>query len=369
MELVELLGAAYRGDRNSVSFPTDHPNNANMDPSILSKSDVILAVEVPDLVSSFGLRNYTGGYGLGEGTTLIDLSAAELDYKSWSSISALAQPSSLRLWCDPVECLEALLASLKASLAAEGTSGRGKRIKRLHRDLSEKRSIKTREYALREKDRPISQVRLVSELWNAVKDTKWILGLRNTRTWPEGIWKFSGAGEFLGHSGGGGVGHGPGAMVGCALAALEQGKLGVGIIGNGDFLMASAALWTAIHYRIPMLLVINDNGSFYNDEPHQERVAIDRARPAANSWIGMRIGDPDIDLASLAKSYGCWSIGPIDDLEELGGVFAEAVSRGERIHLRSPRAYFEVVGQPVEPLRIKLHCGYVEYKVLLRFGR
>jgi acetolactate synthase-1/2/3 large subunit len=32
------------------------------------------------------------------------------------------------------------------------------------------------------------------------------------------------------------------------------GKLAVAIIGDGDFLMGPAALWTAAHYQLPLLL-------------------------------------------------------------------------------------------------------------------
>src|ERR1035438_4791296 len=47
-------------------------------------------------------------------------------------------------------------------------------------------------------------------------------------------------------------------------------------------LMGVTALWTAAHYRIPMLMVVANNRSFYNDEVHQERVARIRKRPIEN---------------------------------------------------------------------------------------
>ena len=73
------------------------------------------------------------------------------------------------------------------------------------------------------------------------------------------------------------------------------------------------ALWTAAHYRIPLLIVVANNRSFYNDEVHQERVARMRNRPVENKWIGQRISDPDIDLAALARAQGAHGFGPIDD--------------------------------------------------------
>ena len=82
--------------------------------------------------------------------------------------------------------------------------------------------------------------------------------------------------DYVGSEGGGGVGGGPGISVGAALALKGSGRLPVAICGDGDFLMGVTAVWTAVHYRIPLLFVLANNRSFYNDELHQERMA--RAR-------------------------------------------------------------------------------------------
>ena len=204
-------------------------------------------------------------------------------------------------------------------------------------------ALRARQWAAVEErwdDRPISPARLVAETWRAVREVDSLLCLRNTRSWPEGVWQFAGAGGYLGHSGGGGVGYGPGALVGGALAARDRGQLGVGIIGDGDLLMAAGALWTAVHYEVPALVVVNDNSSFYNDEPHQAEVARHRGRPPENSWIGMRMTDPAIDLAGLARSYGCWAAGPVSDPAELGDALDEGVARARAgavavVHVRT----------------------------------
>ena len=69
-------------------------------------------------------------------------------------------------------------------------------------------------------------------------------------------------------------------------------------------MMGATAVWTAAHYRIPMLVVVCNNRSFFNDELHQERVARIRNRPVENRWIGQRISEPDIDCAAVAKAQG-----------------------------------------------------------------
>src|SRR3977135_3199074 len=110
---------------------------------------------------------------------------------------------------------------------------------------------------------------------------------------------------------------GPGMTGGAALALQDSGRLVAAILGDGDFLMGVTALWTAAHYRIPCLLIVANNCSFYNDELHQERVARERGRPVENKWIGQRIDEPDIDLASMAGAPGAFGIGPVTDLAEL----------------------------------------------------
>ena len=68
--------------------------------------------------------------------------------------------------------------------------------------------------------------------------------------------------------------------------------------------MGVTAVWTAVHYKIPLLFVIANNRSFYNDELHQERMARMRARPVENKWIGQRMADPEIDLAAMGRAQG-----------------------------------------------------------------
>src|SRR5207244_1215170 len=101
--------------------------------------------------------------------------------------------------------------------------------------------------------------------------------------WAPGIWNFERADQYLGEGGGGGVGYGPGGAVGAALGLKGSGKVPIAMLGDGDFLMSSSALWTAAHYELLLLIVIYDNRSFYNDELHQKTVADMRGRPRQNA--------------------------------------------------------------------------------------
>jgi thiamine pyrophosphate-dependent acetolactate synthase large subunit-like protein len=149
-------------------------------------------------------------------------------------------------------------------------------------------------------------------------------------SWNGAWWPFRHPLDYLGSDGGGGVGGGPGISVGAALALKGSGRLPVSICGDGDFLMGVTALWTAAHYRIPLLLVVANNRSYYNDEVHQERVARARNRPVENKWIGQRMTDPEIDLAAMAHAQGAVGIGPVAMHEALGPAFAEAIAAVEK---------------------------------------
>ena len=133
--------------------------------------------------------------------------------------------------------------------------------------------------------------------------------------------------DYLGQDGGAGVGSGPGMAVGAALALQGTDRLAVAVLGDGDYLMGSSALWTAAHYRLPLLVIVANNRSFFNDEVHQERVARTRGRPVENRWVGQRIRDPDPDLASLATSLGLLGHGPVSDPAELELVLGAAVAQ------------------------------------------
>jgi acetolactate synthase-1/2/3 large subunit len=323
--LVELLGASYRDDRNTVVMPTEHPQNLTGDPEALRDADVVVAVDVVDLAGLLepGLR----GAAEGAPTTpaapaVIDISHGDLGLRSWSNALAAPVPRTVALLGDPLLGVRQLTQAVQPLLDPDVTARRRTDVTA---HAAEVRARQESEVKARWGDLPVSPARMVTELWEAVRDVPHLLCLRNTRTWPEGVWRFAGAGSYLGHSGGGGVGYGPGALVGGALAARDAGRLGVGIIGDGDLVMAAGALWTAAHYRVPMLVVVNDNGSFYNDEQHQAQVARRRRRPVENSWIGMRIDDPAVDLAGLARSYGAHAWGPVEDPEALAGVLREAL--------------------------------------------
>ncbi len=90
--------------------------------------------------------------------------------------------------------------------------------------------------------------------------------------------------------------------------------------------MGNSALWTAAHHRLPLLVVVANNRSYFNDEVHQERVARMRDRPVQNRSVGQHIRNPAPDLAAMARSMGLQGYGPVATAVELKESLAKAVA-------------------------------------------
>jgi hypothetical protein len=76
---------------------------------------------------------------------------------------------------------------------------------------------------------------------------------------------------------------------------------------------------------VPVLILVANNESFFNDELHQERMARLRNRPVENRWIGMRMSDPAMDLAALARAQGAKGYGPARTVDALSSALRQAI--------------------------------------------
>jgi thiamine pyrophosphate-dependent acetolactate synthase large subunit-like protein len=278
----------------AAAFPTDHrlhaaPPANRYGPETLkmiADADVILSLDWLDLAgllkSAYGPKPVTA--------RIIQVSCDQHSHRGWSMDHQGLPPVDVYLMCEPEAAVPMLLEVSKARAASVP-------------------------------DKPVTKAPAVSGDAVSMSGVAHAL-LAATRSadvcythlpigWSGAYSHFNHPLDYLGAEGGAGVGSGPGITVGAALALKGSGRLPIGVLGDGDFLMANTAVWTAAHYQIPCLIVVCNNRSFFNDELHQERVAKERSRPVENRWIGMRIGDPDIDLAGLARAQGAVGIGPV----------------------------------------------------------
>jgi thiamine pyrophosphate-dependent acetolactate synthase large subunit-like protein len=171
---------------------------------------------------------------------------------------------------------------------------------------------------------PISSARLYGELNARLRGKSWALVHAHGRRWRE-VLEVTEAAHGLGGGRGAGVGYGLPASIGAAIGYKGSGRLCVSVLGDGDFLMTSNALWTAARYSIPLLILVFNNRSYYNDEEHQERIALRRERPVENKGIGVQIKDPAPDLAALARALSVAGFGPVLEPDQLGPTLDQAI--------------------------------------------
>lgn len=309
VELAEGINAKVITDlKVGASFPTDHQLHLGA-PSVLTpdaeglaalaKADVILSLDWVDLAGTLKAAKAPAA-----SAKVISVTVDYQIHNGWSMDHQGLAPVDVMLACDPDAAILPLL-----------------------RAIGETPSTVAARMAPEEKPLPPGPL-TVEHLARALRDTVGDKPFSLTHlplSWNGAWWPFGHPLDFLGSDGGGGLGAGPGVTVGAALALKGSGRIAIGICGDGDFLMGATALWTAAHYRIPLLIVVANNRSFYNDEVHQERVARMRNRPVENKWIGQRISDPDIDLGGLARAQGAAGFGPVEDVSKLGPAFAEAL--------------------------------------------
>ena len=285
--------------KQGAAFPTDHPLHAGAPGMFLDaaaaqairEADVIVSLDWNDLAGT--LKQACGAAPLG--AKVINVSCDMHVHRGWSMDYQALPPADVLLLTEPDVAVPLLLEACSTGKTAP-------------RPVERAASFPA--------PTEVSLLAVAQALNEAAKGIDLCIA-KLPLGWNGAYRHFRHPLDYLGQDGGGGVGAGPGLTIGAALALQGSGRIAVGIVGDGDFLMANTAVWTAAHYRLPALFIVCNNRSFYNDEVHQERVARERSRPVENKWIGQKIIDPDIDIAAIARAQGAEGIGPLTRVGEL----------------------------------------------------
>jgi acetolactate synthase I/II/III large subunit len=323
-ELASLMSIPVLDGESEVSMASSHPMNlTGASRRLLPDADVVLGLENVDFAGATSVppvkpaRNASSM--LKQGVVTANISTDELIQRAWTTDYQRLPAVDLPMLADPEAALPQLLAACRRLIESGKVDqarlkARAERLGAIREEMWAGWRKQTEEAW---NSRPISIRRMMGEVYDAVKNEDWVLALGRSYRLAPGIWQFDQPRQYCGEGGGGGLGYGPGGAVGVALAHKDTGKLPIAMIGDGDFLMAPQALWTAVHYKLPLLCFIRNNHSYYNDEEHQQLIAQVRNRPEENAWIGMRMDDPNPDFATLARSFGCWAEGPVTDPDQL----------------------------------------------------
>lgn len=325
IRFAEALGAVVITDMKVAgAFPSAHPLCGSPPTMFLSENtaalfrqaDVVMSLDSVDLNGM--LKSAWGKDAIS--STIINVSLDQTLHNGWSMDYQGLAPADLYIASDPDRAVEAMLARMGDAQARSDTwPGR-----------------KPPEIAERAPGKPdeIVTVPLLARAVKQVLDGRKTTLIRHPLSWAGHLWDIEHPLDFLGTDGGGGIGSGPGTTVGAALALRDTDRLPLAILGDGDFLMGVTAIWTAVHYKVPLLILVANNRSYYNDEVHQERVAQIRSRPVENKWIGQHMTGPDVDLAMMARGQGATGFGPVNSLGELDDILPQALAaydRGETV--------------------------------------
>lgn len=330
VELAELMALPVIDLGSRFNFPNTHPLDATeAEAELLPQADLVLGLDVSDLQDAVSTLDRTTRQArslLSPQVRIINMSLKDLNVRSWAQEHGRLHPIDLPITADTALAIPALTARCRqahtrdAALRARGAQ-RCQQIERLHRSLRDS----WRETADRARaQHPISLPRLAMDLWDVVQNEDWVLVNRTLRDWARRLWVWRGPMPYIGAHRGGGVGFGISHSMGAALA-LGDSRLCIDIQPDGDLLYTPSALWTLAHHRIPLLIVMFNNRSYYNDEDHQILMAKARGRPVERSGIGLRMEDPPVDFGGMARSFGIYGEGPIEDPDTLRPALERAV--------------------------------------------
>jgi acetolactate synthase I/II/III large subunit len=343
--LSELLGIPVIEQGASFNLSNLHPLNVSgASAEVLKEADLVLTVGVKDIDAALtrpepeagivpaGLPRVPAGFSrrhqsiIREGTKLVRVGLQEYGIKSWTSSHGRLVPADIAILGSGALVLRELARLCRSAMDGDlqrQVAERTVRAREIHTAVITRaqQDLKERWWS----QKPIATARLSAEIWETIRDQDWVLAHGSLSGWERRLWEVTDGARFV--AGGGGTGTGMGVAMGVALAFRGTGKVCISIQNDGDLLYTPGSLWTAAHHRIPMLMVMFNNRSYYQDVGHQLAITKMRQRALDNVGVGVSLEGPATDFAMLAKSFGIYGEGPILDPEAV----RPALARGLKV--------------------------------------
>jgi acetolactate synthase-1/2/3 large subunit len=338
VQLAETLQAAVCDSSNRLNFPWRHPlNQSRRQRAVLGEADVVLALEPGD---PFTLFNQVP-----RGARKITISSVELAPKgNYQDLQRFASGVDLAIAADAEATLPSLIEEIRRQITPARKSAidaRGQRVAAAHK-AAQLDGIRDARHGWDAS--PVSVPRLIAELGEQIAKDDWAIvsGHQFTGDWQRRLLNHDKPYRYNGDCGGFGIGYDTPASVGGALAHRKNGRLSVAIVGDGDLNFSPGVLWTAAHHKIPLLFIVHNNRAYHAEVMIIQRMCGVRGRGNENAHIGNVISNPDPNYAALAKAYGMYSEGPVDNPKDLVGAYQRALAK---VRAGEP-ALIDVVSQP-----------------------
>jgi acetolactate synthase I/II/III large subunit len=338
VELAELLQAPVRDPAfvQRMNFPSRHSLRGGE----VSRADLVLGLEVPDFYQQVNAVTPNNRIGMATrritkaGAKIATISSHELLTNSNYQDFGRYNEVDLAMTADAEATLPSLIEGCRRLMTPDRRRLFEQRGARLAEAAKDARDLNVEQAAHGWDASPITTARLSAELWNVIKDEDWSLvsDAYFVNNWPLKLWDFTKHYQYIGWSGAYGIGYGAPAAVGAALANRKHGRISVNIQCDGDLNYAPGVLWTAAHHKIPLLTVMHNNRAYHMERMYITTMAARATRDVSRANIGCELAEPFIDHVALAKAYGVFGIGPIENPNDLGPAIKralEVVKRGE----------------------------------------
>jgi benzoylformate decarboxylase len=324
VSLAEALGAPVMAESGTthgrLPFPCTHPLSAPGMP--------IYAAEIHQRLSEFDVLFVVGtdlfrlyvfqepARAVPEKTRVI-----HLDQDPWQL--GKNYPTEVCLAGNPKTGLAELASLLRSTMSGperELANRRGAERGQAHGKIREQIQAKA---AAEWSQRPLTPTTIMSALARSLPKNVAVVeeAVTTTGTLLERLGAIHDPTGYFGHRGWA-LGWGLGCAAGVKLAWPERPVLAV--LGEGASMYGIQGLWTAAAYRIPVTFVICNNAQYQILKIGAQGMGLPRANEGR--FEGMDIARPEVDLVSLARSFGV-EAHRVSDPDELSARVRESFSR------------------------------------------
>lgn len=324
VKLAETVAAPVIDIGARLNFPSHHDLNASLvSEKVLKEADLVVCLDARDwekvTTTLDSLTRKTTSL-VPKSAKWVEIGFADLEISSWSTDYQRRLEAHIRILADTATAIPQLTKLCRRR--GTGNAARRARIARLQAAARQEWARKARENW---NAAPMTTARLAAEIWEVIKDEDWVLTAGNLSGWTNRLWNFDRPYRYPGNALG--TATQIGISLGVALAHRKARRLVVDIQPDGDLMFEPGALWVAAKYEIPLLVVMYNNRSYYNDWEHQIRMAKLRGTPLERAHMGMDLTKPEVDFAGLARSMGWHAEGPIEDPNHVGAALRRAIKQ------------------------------------------
>ena len=296
--LAEAIGAPVYVEfiPNTASFPASHPLYRG---SITrSQAGVREVLDKHDLVFSVGGDLFTWSLPSNIDPWPAGLPLIHLDTDPWQI--GKNYPAKVAILGDPKATLPDITAAIGGRMTASAKSAAAARLKSTIDIIKKDReAFRAKARALAGKT-PVQPLALLEAIGAMLpKDAVVIEEILSSAPGARSLINSNDEQSFYGLRGGG-IGWGLPAAIGAKLALPDRPV--VALVGDGSAMYTIQGLWTAAHYRLPVVWVIFNNTSYRILK--QRLVMLRGLAEQADTFVGMELNDPAIDFVGLARSLG-----------------------------------------------------------------